>query len=61
MNHQGLMTIDDAAKVLGVKKSWIRSAIFKKSIPYVKLGNLVRFREKDLKEWIQKNTVEARS
>ncbi len=58
MDNQTLMTVDDAAKFLNVKVSWLRSAIFRRAIPYIKVGNLVRFRECDLKEWIQKHTVE---
>ena len=67
MNHQKrggypienkkLMTIQEVSKMLNVKISWIRSAIFRKEIPYIKVGNLVRFRGKDLLEWIEKNSV----
>ena len=58
MNSFGrLMTVEDLAKVLNVKKSWIRGAVFTKKIPYIKVGNLVRFREEELKNWILKNTV----
>ncbi len=53
------MAVEDAAKFLNVKISWLRSAIFRRAIPYIKVGHLVRFREQDLKEWLQQHTVEA--
>ena len=59
MGNQVLMTVEETASFLNVKTSWLRSAIFRKEIPYIKVGNLVRFREKDLIEWIEKNTVAA--
>jgi excisionase family DNA binding protein len=50
-----LVNIKEACKILGVKESWIRSAIFKKKIAVVKLNRLVRFRKSDLEDYINKN------
>ena len=52
-----LMTIDEAAKMLNVKASWMRGAVFKKEIPYIKLGHHVRFEEKSLKDWVDGKRV----
>ncbi len=52
-----LYTIKDFAKMAKLKESHIRSLIFKRAIPYVKLGRLIRFREQDLIEFLQKNSV----
>ncbi len=59
MDNQTLLTTQETAKLLNVKMSWLRSAIFRRAIPYVKVGHLVRFREKDLRAWLQKHTVEV--
>lgn len=58
MEKQKLLTVNDVALYLNVKISWVRSAVFRKEIPYMKVGNLVRFRQKDLEEWMQKNMVD---
>lgn len=50
-----LVSIQEAAKKLSVKVSWLRNAVFKKEIKFVKLGRLIRFRQIDLEELIQNN------
>lgn len=48
-----LYDINELAKLLAVKPSWIRSQVFKKQIPYLKIGNLIRFESKAIKAWLQ--------
>ena len=55
-----LLTIEEVADFLNVKVSWIRSAVFRREIPYVKVGNHVRFKDCDLAEWLEKNSVTRR-
>ena len=50
-----LLSFDEAMKVLRVKESWLRMAIFRKKITFVKVGRLVRFRMIDLENYIQRN------
>ena len=47
-----LMTISEAAVFLNLKISMLRSMVFRKEIPFLKLGRLVRFRAQDLEEWV---------
>lgn len=54
MERKILLTVEETARALNVKVSWIRSAIFHKKIPYLKVGNHVRFEEKELIEWLEK-------
>lgn len=54
-----LLTIDEAAKVLAIKVSTLRAAILRRQISYVKVGRLVRFKLKDLEQFIERNTKEA--
>lgn len=47
-----LMTISEAAVFLNLKISMLRSLVFRKEIPFLKFGRLVRFRAQDLEEWV---------
>ena len=50
-----LLTTDEASKILNIKVSRLRQAVFRREINYVKLGALVRFREEDLQNYIHRN------
>lgn len=52
-----LYTVDEVARILNIKISRVRMAIFRKEISYVKLGALVRFRTIDIENFINKNLV----
>ena len=52
-----LLTIDEAAELLKVKKSRLRKAIFRREVKFVKLGALIRFKRAHLIEWIEKGTI----
>ena len=56
-----LLTIEEAAKLLSIKISRLRTAVFRKEIPFIKIGRLVRFKESHLSEWISSNTKEVKS
>lgn len=53
-----LLDIKQASQFLGVKESWLRNAIFKKEIKFIKLNRLIRFSKTDLEDFIKKNTIE---
>lgn len=52
-----LLTIDEAAELLKLKKSRLRKAIFRREVKFVKLGALIRFKRAHLMEWIEKGTM----
>ncbi len=52
-----LLTIDEAAALLKLKKSRLRKAIFRREVKFVKLGALIRFKRAHLIEWIEKGTM----
>lgn len=52
-----LLTIDEAAELLKVKKSRVRKAIFRREVKFVKLSALIRFKRAHLIEWIEKGTM----
>jgi len=56
-----LLTIDELAKVLSVKKSTIYQWVHMRLIPYIKVGRFVRFKEKDIQRWLQSKEVKPAS
>ncbi len=55
-----LLTILEAAELLTIKVSRLRTAVFRKEIPYIKIGRLVRFKEDDLMNWVSENTQKVK-
>jgi len=55
-----LLTADEIALLLGVKKSTIYQWTHQDFIPHVKLRNLVRFKEDDVMAWIDKLSTKGR-
>jgi excisionase family DNA binding protein len=56
--RKSLMTFDETLKFLNIKESYLRSLVFKKAIPYLKIGRLLRFNEDTLIDWMESNRVE---
>ena len=54
-----LLTIDQAAEILGIKPWTLRSWISQKRISYIKLGRLVRLDPKVIEDLIRQNTIDA--
>jgi len=48
-----LLTKDEVAEMLGVKPSTIYQWTHEGFIPYVKIKNLVRFRQNDIDKWLE--------
>lgn len=55
-----LLTPQQIADMLGVKLSTIYQWTHTGFIPHVKLGRLVRFREKTVMEWVEKKQTAGR-
>ena len=55
-----LLTIDEVSSLLSLKVSWIRSAVFRKQIPFIKTGRLLRFDLDELKSWLESNRGEVK-
>lgn len=53
------MTTQELASYLRVKESWVRYQIFKKNIPYIKIGRLIRFDQKLVDAWVAHGNAEA--
>jgi len=55
-----VMTTKQAAEFLQLRESRIKTAIFRREIPFSKVGKLVRFRRSDLEKWLEERTVYPR-
>ncbi|NOT80836.1 MAG: excisionase family DNA-binding protein [Bacteriovoracaceae bacterium] len=52
-----ILNFTEASTYLNVKQSWLRMAIFKKTIPFIKVGRLIRFDLEELNQWLSKNSI----
>ncbi len=55
-----LMDMNEAASILGIKKSTLYALVMRKQIGHKKLGKLTRFSMQDIQEYINRNHVEVR-
>jgi excisionase family DNA binding protein len=60
MSNSELLSIPEAAQLLRLQPSTIRSWILKRKLPFVKLGRLVRLRRADVEALIERSIVPAR-
>jgi excisionase family DNA binding protein len=56
---EGLIGVNDVCKILDIKLNYLRDLIYYNNIPHYKIGNLLRFKESDLLEWIKKHKVNS--
>ena len=52
-----LLTVEEAARILRVRKSTLYTWAYRRQIPSQKVGNALRFRREDLERWLK---VQAR-
>lgn len=52
-SNSSILTFNEACDFLKIKKSRLRTAIFRREIPYIKIGRLIRFDLNDLNTWIK--------
>lgn len=50
--EQDLLNLDQTCQLLNLKKSKLRSMIFKNEIPVIRLGKCLRFSRTDLSLWL---------
>lgn len=55
-----LLTITDLASLLQVSPQSIRKWIFQRSIPYVKVGRLIRFKPSEIDRWLNETSHKER-
>ena len=57
MEPQGTWGNDEAAVYLGCSPATLRVWVSKRRVPFIRVGRLVRFRRRDLDEFLEKNRV----
>ncbi len=60
MGKDKLLNINELAEYLSVKEASIRSWVYKKKIPFIKVGKLIRFKVEDIESWLQSKKEEPR-
>jgi excisionase family DNA binding protein len=58
-NKLHLLTAKEAATLLSLKESMLRSLVFKKQIPVIKIGGCLRFDKFELMKWLNEKRVRA--
>ena len=51
----GMLKIEDLSWLIQVPEKTIRDWVYKRQIPYVKVGKHVRFASAAIREWIERN------
>jgi excisionase family DNA binding protein len=51
--NESLWDVGDAARYLNVSRSTVRRRVEAGTIPYVRIGNLIRFVPADIEEWVR--------
>lgn len=54
-----LLTVDEVARMTGWRPATIRQKVWRRELPYVKLGRSVRFRESEISHLIEGSSVPA--
>jgi len=54
-----LMTLEQACEHLNLKKSRIRYLVFKRQIPFLKIGASILFDKPDLERWLRNKKIEV--
>jgi excisionase family DNA binding protein len=59
MKMTKLLTVEQLAEVIGLKEATIRQKVWRRELPYVKLGKSLRFKEAEILRYIEDSSVPA--
>jgi excisionase family DNA binding protein len=54
-----LLTVDEVARLTGWRPATIRQKVWRRELPYVKLGRSVRFKEAEINRLIEGSEIPA--
>jgi excisionase family DNA binding protein len=57
--HRSLLTTEEFAEALGLSPKTIRQWTWRRSVPFVRVGRAIRFRQSTVDELIDSGTVPA--
>lgn len=52
-----LLKIEDIAKILNVREATVKSYVYHKQIPFLKIGGNLRFDLKEIHKWLDTKSV----
>ena len=55
-NNLTLITVRELCEIIRIKKSSVYSLVYKRAIPFVKVGSKTLFKLADVEKYIEKNT-----
>ena len=55
----GFLTISEVAKKLKVSPSWVYKKCKAGIMPHVRIGNMLRFVEKDVEQWVNAHKIKG--
>lgn len=58
---ENLLSNNEAAQVLGISPFSLRGKVYRREVPFIKIGRRVLFSPRALQEFIESNTVCARA
>ena len=58
--EKGLMSVEEAADYLGVKRSTLYRWKYERKIPCIKVGHLLKFKKDQLDTWLEEREIEER-
>lgn len=56
-----LLNYAQASDFLGIPVGSLRNMVMRRQLPHVKIGRRVRFRARDLENWLSDNTIDVAS
>jgi excisionase family DNA binding protein len=57
MAEKRLLTIKEASEYLGISVNALYCRVYRRQIPFVKIGKILRFDKIDLDKWIEKQKI----
>jgi putative molybdopterin biosynthesis protein len=57
MAEKRLLTIKEASEYLGITENALYCMVYRRQIPFVKIGKRLRFDKIDLDKWIEKQKI----
>lgn len=58
MNENGVLTIQQVAKRLQVSLPWLYRATKEGTIPHIRIGGMIRFRQYDIDAWLNAHKID---
>lgn len=59
--QQRFLSIQELAIYLDVSPSWVKSQVFKRTIPFLKFNRLVKFDLFEIEKWIEDRKIKEES